>query len=59
MKYNITMNQNLQYGITRVQNLYLIPPTIFSHESVNTMDVLFLKYSQAPLVSPLQKSMKI
>ena len=40
-------------------DLYPLPPYIFPHEPVNTMDVLFLNYSQAPLVSPLQKSMKI
>ena len=39
--------------------LYLLLPDIFPHGPVDTMDVRFWKYSQAPLVSPLQNLMKL
>ena len=39
--------------------LYLFMLVIFPHEPINTMDTKFLNYWNAPIVSPLQKSLNI
>ena len=39
--------------------LYLLPPAIFPHEPLDTMDERYLNYSYAPIVSPLKKALKI
>ena len=41
------------------QDLYLLPPSIFPVEPLDTMDTRFLNYEHAPIASPLQKSLKI
>ena len=55
------MANELEYAMQRYKRtyLYLLIPAIFTHEPVDTMDIHLLKYSQAPLVSPLNKPMKI
>ena len=39
--------------------LYLLPPSIFPHNPVDTMDQRYLNFSHAPIVSPLKKSLQI
>ena len=36
-----------------------MPPAIFPSDSLDTMDVRYLNYSNAPILSPLKKSLKI
>ena len=44
MKYNGTMNLNLQYGSTSL-HIYTDPPQyIFTNEPIDTMDVQFWNY---------------
>ena len=38
---------------------YLLPPAIFPSDPLDTMYVRYLNYSNAPIVSPLEKSLKI
>ena len=40
-------------------NLYLLPPAIFSSDPLDTMDVRYLNHSNAPIISPLKKELKI
>lgn len=35
--------------------LYLLPSTLFPHESVDTMDQRYLNFSHAPMASPLKQ----
>ena len=39
--------------------LYLLPPAIFPHEPLDTMDQRFMNYSHAPITSPLQRPLQI
>ena len=39
--------------------LYLLPPVIFRHEPIDTMDTKLNNYSNAPIVSPIQESLNI
>ena len=39
--------------------LYLLPPSIFPHNPVDTMDQRYLNYSNAPVPSPLKKHFKL
>ena len=40
-------------------DLYLLPPAIFPSDPLDTIDVRYLNYSNAPVISPLKKSLKI
>jgi len=40
-------------------DLYLLPPVLFPHQPIDAMDQRYLNYSYAPIVSPLQKPLKI
>ena len=40
-------------------DLYLLPPAIFPSDPLDTMDVRYLNYSNAPIVHPLKKALKI
>ena len=40
-------------------DLYLLPPAIFTGDPLDTMDVQYSNYSNAPILSPLKKSLKI
>ena len=40
-------------------DLYLLPPTIFPSDLLDTMDVRYLNYSNAPVISPLKRALKI
>ena len=40
-------------------DLFLLPPFLFPHEEVDTMDVRYLNYSHAPVPSPLQRPLNI
>ena len=40
-------------------DLYLLPPAIFPSDPIDTMDARYLNYSNAPIVHPLQKALKI
>ena len=53
------MTHILQCGSTKVHIFTYPTPSIFPRESVDTMYVSLLNYSQVPLVSPLQKSTNI
>ena len=39
--------------------LYLLPPSIFPHNPVDTIDQLYLNFSNAPIPSPLNQPLKI
>ena len=39
--------------------LYLLPPAIFPIDPLDTMDVRYLNYSNAPIISPLKKALNI
>ena len=39
--------------------LYLLPPSIFPHNPVDTMDQRYLNFSNAPIVSPLKNQFKL
>ena len=39
-------------------DLYLLPLAIFPSDLLDTIDVLYLNYSNAPLISPLEKALK-
>ena len=39
--------------------LYLLPPSIFPHNPVDTMDQRYLNFSHAPIVSPLKNPSQI
>ena len=39
--------------------LYLLPPSIFPHNPIDTTDQRYLNFSHAPIVSPLKKSLQI
>ena len=54
-QYNEPVSAMQKYKST---NLYLISLAILPHKPVDTTYVCFLNHSQAPLVSPLHKSMK-
>ena len=55
-RYNEPESATRNYKDT---DLYLLPPAIFLQEPLDTMDVHFLKYSQAPIISPLHKPLRI
>ena len=38
--------------------MYFLPPIIFTYETINTMEIKYINYSNAPIVSPLQKVFK-
>ena len=40
-------------------DLYFLPPAIFPSDPLDTMDVRYLNYSNAPIVHPLKKALKI
>ena len=40
-------------------DLYLLPPSIFPSDYLDTMDVRYLNYFNAPVISPLKKALKI
>ena len=39
-------------------DVYLFPPAIFPSDPLDTMDVRYLNYSNAPVISPLKKHLK-
>ena len=55
-RYNEPNSATRKYKATE---LYLLPPTIFPAEPLDTMDQRFLNYEHAPIVSPLKKSLNI
>jgi hypothetical protein len=55
-RYNEPNSASRKYKATE---LYLLPPTIFPAEPLDTMDQRFLNYENAPIVSPLKKAMKV
>ena len=40
-------------------DLYLLPPAIFSSDPLDTMDMRYLNYFNAPVISPLNKTLKM
>ena len=40
-------------------DLYLLPPAILPNDPIGTMNVRYLNYSNAPIIFPLTKSLKI
>ena len=59
--YDVTRYNDASAPVRKYKgtDLYLLPPAIFPCDSLDTMDVRFLNYSNAPVISPLKKSLKI
>jgi hypothetical protein len=55
-RYNEPNSATRKYKATE---LYLLPPTIFPAEPLDTMDQRFYNYEHAPIVSPLKKALDI
>ena len=55
-RYNSTSSATRKY---KGSELYLLPPSVFPNNPVDTMDQRYLNYSFAPVPSPLQKSLQI
>ena len=55
-RYNDPTSATRKYKATE---LYLLPPKLFPHEPLDTMDERYLNYEHAALVSPLKKALNI
>ena len=59
--YEVQLYTDPKSGIRNYKGseLYFLPPFIFSHEPIDTMYTNFLNYSNSPIASPRQKSLKL
>ena len=59
--YHIKRYNDVNYAVRKYKetNLYLLPPAIFPSDTLDTTDVRYLNYSNAPVISPLKKTLKI
>ena len=59
--YEVHQYNYLTYGIHKLKGseIYVLPPVIFLHKPIDTVDTKFLNYSNAPIVSSLQKYLNI
>ena len=55
-RYNSDQSSTRKY---KGSELYLLPPSIFPHDLVNTMDQRYLNFSNSLAVSPFKKSLQI
>ena len=55
-RYNSSSTSTRKYKGTE---LYLLPPALFPHEPVDTMDQRYLNFSHAPMASPLKRTLNI
>ena len=59
--YHVQRYNDIESAIRKYKgvDLYLLPPAIFPSDPLDTMDVRYLNYSNAPIVHPLKKALKI
>ena len=58
--YNVKRYNNTNSAVRKYKGtyLYLLLPAIFPSDPLDTMNVRYFNYSNAPLISPLKKNLK-